>query len=80
MLQWFSSAQLVEALTLSNFWEQGSCRVPYVHKFGGNAVLPSTVAQGPGLLDFLQPCCSSPIVKPLGVGLWRNWSELQLLC
>lgn len=56
VLRWFSSAQQREALALLNFWGQGSCRVPYVHKFGGNAVRPSTVAQGPGLLDFLQPC------------------------
>lgn len=57
MLQWLSSAQQVEALTLSNFWEQGSCRVPYTNLAATRFDRPPTVAQGPGLLDFLQPCC-----------------------
>lgn len=78
MLQWLSSAQRVEALTLSNFWKLGSCRVPYTN-LAGNAVRPSTVAQGPGLLDFLQPCCfSRPIIEPLNAGLNGEWPELQL--
>ena len=48
--------------------EAGKLSRTDVHKFGGNAVRPSTPAQGPGLLDFLQPCCSFPNHKPVKCG------------